>query len=400
MKNNWDEIIVDDLKDSSTHSIGMGPSGINIKTENYVPSGVPVVRGLNLNANRFLDEGFVYLTDEKANELRNANVYPNDLIFSHRGTLGQVGIIPHNARYNRYVISSSQMKLRCDPKIADPLFVFYYFKSQQGQHALLANKSTTSVRAISSPLTTLRTIRIPLPPLPEQRAISGTLGALDDKLELNHRMNHTLESIARTVFRQRFMKSEEVKGWKVGKLGDVADNIRRSVKVDKIDSETYHIGLGQMPRGSIALSEWGNASKLAWYKNIFKEGEILFGRLRPYYHKVGIAPIDGVCSVDILVIVPKAPVWYGFVLGHVSSVELIKYADAVSAGTKMPRTNWSDIANYKVKIPSVRLAREFNELFMPMAKIIRSNIMQSRALANLRDTLLPKLISGEVTVKT
>ncbi len=105
----------------------MGPFGSNIKTDNFVPAGVPIIRGVNLNADRFLDDEFVYLTDEKADELKSANAFPNDLVFTHRGTLGQVGIIPQNAKFKRYVVSQSQMKLRCNPQKAEPMFVFYFF---------------------------------------------------------------------------------------------------------------------------------------------------------------------------------------------------------------------------------------------------------------------------------
>jgi type I restriction enzyme S subunit len=244
----------------------------------------------------------------------------------------------------------------------------------------------------------LANLQCEAPPLPEQRAIAGVLGALDDKIELNRRMNRTLESIARAVFRQWFVEGEEVEDWEIGRMGSVAENIRRSASADEIDPETHYIGLEHMPRGSIALSEWGNASQLVSNKFIFKKGEFLFGKLRPYFHKIAIAPIDGVCSTDILVIAPKMLEWYGFVLGHISSVELINYTNAASTGTKMPRTNWPDIANYEVAIPPVEKAKEFNELFLPMAQRIRANIMVSRTLASLRDTLLPKLMRGEVRV--
>jgi type I restriction enzyme S subunit len=192
------------------------------------------------------------------------------------------------------------------------------------------------------------------------------------------------------------VENEEAEGWEVGRLGDVAEHIRRTANANDIDPRTNYIGLEHMPRGSVALSEWGEASELASNKFIFKEGEFLFGKLRPYFHKVGIAPVDGVCSTDILVIAPKSSEWYGFVLGHISSEELINYTNAASTGTKMPRTNWADIASYEVAIPPAKLAKEFNGIFLPMVQRIRANIMHSRTLAALRDALLPKLMRGEV----
>ncbi|MDL1909245.1 restriction endonuclease subunit S [Chloroflexi bacterium CFX6] len=280
-------------------------------------------------------------------------------------------------------------------KYADPIFLYYYLSNLYDHFRAMAH-GTIFDTVIGSGL---RALKINLPPLPEQRAIAGILGALDDKIELNRRMNRTLESMARAVFRQWFVEDEEIGDWEIGKLGDVAENIRRSANADEIEPETHYIGLEHMPRGSIALSEWGNASELASNKFIFKEGEFLFGKLRPYFHKVGIAPIDGVCSTDILVIAPKSPEWYGFVLGHISSVELINYTNAASTGTKMPRTNWTDIAHYEVVIPPMKLAKDYNEIFLPMAQRIRANIKESRTLASLRDSLLPRLMRGEVRVK-
>src|SRR5450759_5882012 len=102
-----------------------------------------------------------------------------------------------------------------------------------------------------------------------------------------------------------------------------------------------------MPKHCIALSEWGVADGVGSHKFEFSRGEILFCKLRPYFHKVGVAPLDGVCSMDILVITPKEPAWFGFVLGHVSSVELVNHTNAASTGTKMPRANWNDISRYE-----------------------------------------------------
>src|SRR5438445_4522365 len=126
-------------------------------------------------------------------------------------------------------------------------------------------------------------------------------------------------------------------GWCVGNIGEIAENPRRGILPPETKQGTPYIGLEHMPRRSIALSEWGDASKTVSNKFQFLKGEILFGKLRPYFHKVGVAAVNGVCSTDILVITPKSPEWYGLVLGHVSSDDFVDYADAASTGTKMPR---------------------------------------------------------------
>jgi len=154
-----------------------------------------------------------------------------------------------------------------------------------------------------------------------------------------------------------------------------------------------------MPKRCIALVAWDTAEGLESNKFMFRRGEILFGKLRPYFHKVGVAPTDGVCSTDIVVVTPRKMSWFGFVLGHVSSTEFVDYADGGSTGTKMPRTSWKEMARYPIVLPSEAVAGFFNDIIRPIVERIMANIHESRTLAALRDALLPKLVSGEIRVK-
>ncbi|PKQ18633.1 MAG: restriction endonuclease subunit S [Actinobacteria bacterium HGW-Actinobacteria-8] len=206
MTTSWPEVAIDDIAEE----IAMGPFGSDIKTDNFVPSGVPIIRGGNLTRGRFNGDSFVYLTEEKADSLRKANARPGDLVFTHRGTLGQVGLVPSGAQ-TRYVVSQSQMRLTCKSDVVDPAFLYYFFRSPAGQHELLANTSQTGVPAISRPVTSLKSMRVPLPPLDEQRRIAHILGTLDDKIELNRRMNETLEEMARALFKSWFVDFDPVR---------------------------------------------------------------------------------------------------------------------------------------------------------------------------------------------
>jgi type I restriction enzyme S subunit len=188
-------------------------------------------------------------------------------------------------------------------------------------------------------------------------------------------------------------------GWQVGALGDVAEHPRRGRRPTEIDPATPYIALEHMPKRSIALWDWGEANGLESNKFAFTRGEILFGKLRPYFHKVGIAPVDGVCSTDIVVVAPKTPEWMGFVLGHVSSEAFIGHTNAGSTGTRMPRTSWSEMGRYPMVLPPKGLAAAFTSHAGRVLARIIANIHESHTLAALRDTLLPKLISGELRVK-
>ena len=254
--------------------------------------------------------------------------------------------------------------------------------------------------------------RIPIcaPSLPIQCRIAAVLGALDDKIERNRQMNHTLELMIQAIFKSWFIDfdgyddlvdselGQVPKGWRVGTLGDVMTRKSTTIQPQDLAPDTPYIGLANMPEGSLALMEWGGAEEATSAKVSFSKGDILFGKLRPYFKKVGIAPIDGICSSDMLVIRAKDPRWYGFGLGLLTYDPFIEYTSAVSTGTRMPRVSWKAMAAYKVVIPPDKFAEEFNMTANAFAQRILLNIEESRTLFELRNTLLPKLISGELDV--
>lgn len=309
--------------------------------------------------------------------------------------------------------------------VREARFAYYLLKTLGLEHM----NSDSAVPGLNRDAAHARSVRIP--DAAHRAAIACILGALDDKMELNRRMNQTLEEMARAIFKSWFVDFDPVraktaghqppglaphiadlfpdafeqselgeipKGWRLGCFGDVAANHRRGVSPNEIDPTTPYIGLEHMPRRCVALDQWQTAESLGSGKFRFSKGEILFGKLRPYFHKVGVAPVSGICSTDILVITPKSCEWFGFVLGHVSSAEFVAYTSAVSTGTKMPRVNWGDMARYEIVLPPLALAAMYDARVEALIARMQANISESRTLAALRDTLLPKLISGELRV--
>ena len=151
-----------------------------------------------------------------------------------------------------------------------------------------------------------------------------------------------------------------------------------------------------MPRRSIALAEWETAIKVTSNKSAFKKGELLFGKLRPYFHKVGLAPLDGICSTDIAVVIPRNSNWAAFTLVCLSSDQFVNFTDRTSTGTKMLRTSWKTMGQYKVNLPSEQVARVFQSLLQSLLERVNRNIHEVCTLAQTRDLLLPKLLSGEI----
>jgi type I restriction enzyme, S subunit len=318
------------------------------------------------------------------------------------GTLGEVFYIkedfwPHN----------TTLYVR-DFKGNDPQFISYFLRTL----GLSAQNIAGAVPGVNRNALHLLPIRVPT--LPIQRKIVAILSAYDDLIENNTRRIKIVEEMAQAIYREwfvnfRFPGHEGVKmvetelglvpeGWEVKKLGEIAQDNRRNIQPDSVDPETPYFGLEHLPRKSIALSEWGKANEVQSTKFSFRKGEILFGKIRPYFHKVGVAPVDGVCSSDIIVITPKSPEYYAITLACVSSVPFVEQATITSQGTKMPRANWDVLTMYPVAIPPQPIISYFNQISSDIVDLIMNLIFRNRNLCQTRDLLLPKLVSGELDV--
>lgn len=280
---------------------------------------------------------------------------------------------------------------------------------------------------------------LPIPPQEVQSKISELLSAIDDKIELNRRMNETLEAMAQAIFRDWFVDFGPVRrkmagatdpvaimggltpdptraaelaalfpdtlgdddlpvGWTAGDFGDLATTAGESVDPTRLGEHTPYIGLEHMPRRSISLVNWDYAGKVSSQKSRFSCGQVLFGKLRPYFHKVGIAPVDGVCSTDIVVLDSRTDFDRELIACCASSDAFVAFTDLTSSGTKMPRTSWSHMKSYELAIADAPVRRAFSELIRPMHQKVVGSVGENRTLAETRDYLLPRLMSGEVRV--
>lgn len=383
MAGEWPTATIKELAEK----VAMGPFGSSIKVSTFVPDGIPVISGQHLHGVRLEDSDYNFITEDHAERLRNANVQRGDVVFTHAGNIGQVAFIPETSRYDRYVLSQRQFYLRCDRTKILSEFVAYYFHSPAGQHKLMANASQTGVPSLAQPVSYLRTIDIPVPPLPEQRAIAHVLGTLDDKIELNRKMNETLEEMARAIFDHFFPYSPEdnlPKGWRIGMIGDVAD-----------------IGSGKRPicRSDHMTSEmkvplYGGGGIMAYTANAHTKRPILLtGRVGT----LGMVfRISGPCwpSDNTLVITPRNESFYDFLYFTLRQVEF----EALNRGSTQPLVTQGDILRQRIVIPPKKVVEEFQSQTSLLFAMIQSTEYQSRTLATLRDALLPKLLSGEIGV--
>jgi type I restriction enzyme S subunit len=345
-----------------------------------------------------------------------------ELLITIVGTVGETAIVPQEmAGWN---VARAISVLPVKPEIGS-YWVQLGLRSP-AVTSMIQSRLNTTVQATLN-LGDLSRLPIVLPPPCVRQSIAAILGALDDKIELNRRMNETLDAMARAIFKDWFVdfgpsraKMEgrapylapdiwslfpdrlddegKPEGWRAGRLGDVAEQVGQTVSPETLDPNTPYIGLEHMPRRSIALSDWEGAGKVTSGKLAFRKSDFLFGKLRPYFHKVGIAPLDGICSTDIVVLNAREPSAAAFVLVCISQDEFVAFTERTSDGTKMPRTSWSRMERYGVCLPDQAALEAFNAIANPMLDRIVANIHESRTLAATRDLLLPKLMSGEVRV--
>ena len=253
-----------------------------------------------------------------------------------------------------------------------------------------------------------------VPDLAEQQRITAILSAYDDLIENNLQRIEILEEMAQNLYREWFVKFrfpgyEKVRmvdsplgkipeGWEVLKLGEIAQEVRRGVAKGKLEEPMPYVGLEHMPRKSLALDSWEVVTELGSNKLIFEPGEILFGKIRPYFHKVSVAPFHGICSADTIVIRPIDDNLSALVTAVVSNEDFVAHATATSNGAKMPRANWKVLVEYPVVRPTPDLLSQFSRMFGDVIKQQQILVKRNAVLRQTRDLLLPKLISGELDV--
>ena len=267
----------------------IGPFGSRMKSDAYTESGVPVIRGTNLTGGKVLSGDWVYVSEKTADDLANCCVFPGDLVFPHRGAIGEVGLVPDQCP--RYVMSSSLMTLSCDRAQADSDYVYYFFKSAVGRHELLKNSSQVGTPGIGQPLSTLRAIEVPLPAPDVQSAIAKVLGDLDAKIDLNRRINKTLEAMAQAIFQSWFVDFDPIKA-KIAAKAEGLDPLRAAMsaisgktdaELDALQPEQYEqlAATAALFPDEMQESEWGRIPKGWRFQSAETLAEVGIGKTPP-----------------------------------------------------------------------------------------------------------------------
>lgn len=370
-------------------------------------SGIPLIKGKNISSGHIDFESCDFISEKDHIKcVKRVKPQIDDVLFANIGSVGDVARVNDDRDFSIKNVAL----FRPDPGRIDPTYLYYLINSPAFKGVFLNVRSGAAQPFIS--LEAFRSHRFPYNPYRnQQEAIANILSTYDDLIENNRRRMALLEESARLLFQEwfvrlRFPGHEHTRivdgvpeGWRPKVLEDLCTEVRDTVLPEKLEPDTPYIGLEHMPRRSIALSEWGKSDQVMSTKHRFREGEILFAKIRPYFHKVGIAFVEGVASSDAIILQPLFDHLRGLVLMTVSSDPFIaEAAQTMREGSKMPRADWKLMKQYIVAVPPDGLLKTFNETISDITGQLKVLTFQNQKLRQARDLLLPRLMSGEIAV--
>src|SRR5690554_617183 len=410
-------------------SLISGPFGSNIGKKFFKTEGIPLIRGNNLSIgfNKFKDDGFVFVTKEKADEL-NCYAIKNDLVFTAVGTIGQAGIIDEKLKYDEYVISNKQLRVRLDTSIVEPLFAYYWFNSYWIQKLILQRNVGSTVPLIN--LSVLKGLPISMPQsLSYQNKVVDILENIYNKIEVNNKINKELEVMAKTLYDYWFvqfdfpdengkpykssggkmvynkeLKREIPEGWEVkeiNKLIEVKDGTHDSPKSIAEGHKlitSKHLkteGLDFKNANSISDEDYLNINK----RSKVDTGDILFsmiGNIGTVY-KVDEENIDFAIKNVALFKTSESQNLKNFIYMYLIGYDMQCYMANVISGSIQKFIGLGSLRQIPL-IYNEEVILNFNQITLPIFNQINNLKLENQKLAELRDWLLPMLMNGQVSV--
>lgn len=374
--------------------IAAGPFGSNLKVSCFTTTGFPIIDGANLKEFTVTDNITKFVSEDKARSLHRSIAKRRDVVVTISGNVGQVSYIPDNSQYAEYLCSQRQFRVTFDESKIYVPYLVYYLHSVEGQGKILAFANQTGVPALSQPLKNFRKIKINLPSLPEQKKIAAILSALDEKIAINRAINDNLEQQAMALYAEMFLNSSN---------NDVTSGTLSDIAV---------ITMGQSPSGS-SYNEDGVGE-------VFYQGRAEFGFRFPKRRLFTTEPKRMAETGDVLLSV-RAPVGdlnvayerccigrgLGAIhskTGHSSFVLYTMFAlrsqlDVFNGeGTVFGSINRDSLNAMPIAVPPMAEIDRFEAVAHPIDELIRANYEENCRLEAIRDSLLPKLMSGEINV--
>lgn len=399
-------------------AIVSGPFGSNIGSRFFVDEGVPIIRGNNLTfgERRFIDDGFAFLTEEKAKEFKNCQAVAGDLVFTAAGTIGQVGIIPEDTRFDRYVISNKQLRVRCDLTKVCPLFLFLWFTTEQMRQHMINQNRGCSIPLIN--LGTLRKLPVPLPPLSVQVHIAATISAYDELMENNRRRIALLEESARLLYREWFVRLRFPghqhcsvtdglpNGWERVAFPDAVDFLEgpglrnhqyreegipflniRTIKDDEIDfSKVQYLDDNEVESRYTHFL-------LAEDDHVVSSSGTL-GRVVT----IRACHLPVMLNTSLIRMRAKSRIATWFLKSYLKYGDFLDHVTSMATGAAQLNDGPMHLNALKLNVPSFTVLELFEEQASGIFRQIKTLLDINLKLRAARDLLLPRLMSGEVEV--
>ena len=393
----WEYVRADDFCDSVRDGTHDTPKPADI--------GYKLVTGKHIK-NGQIDPTDAYLISEadykKINE--RSLVEQWDVLMSMIGTVGEVAVVKN---LPDYAIKNVAL-FKCGGSETKGKWLSYYLQTPEARGHMSGNQKGSSQQFLS--LKQLRSLPVPNPDMAIMEAVVKTLSVYDDLIENNQKLIKLLEEAAQRLYKEwfvdlRFPGYENTpitdgvpEGWYKCTLNEICTVKKATVNAEKIAPDAPYIGLEHMPRVDFCLSAWGKAGDVTSNKFQYEENDIIFGKIRPYFHKVGFALNCGVVSTDSFVMVAKSSLW-GLLLMTVFDKAFVDYTyQTCKEGSKMPRADWKQMEKYPVLIPNQDILNQFEQYVWTVTRKIKALALQNHALSEARDRLLPKLMNGEIEV--
>ena len=386
----WDELTIGELP------LIIGDGNYSSKypsAKEFKVAGIPFISNKDIKNGRILSEDLRYISPEKHAELKKGHIKEHDILVSTRANIGDIAYV--DASFEDANINAQLVFLRCDEKKLHSKFL-YHLLSSKHYHSIFQNHASGSAQ-MQLPISALRDIPISFPEYDEQKAIAGVLSSLDDKIDLLHRQNKTLEAMAATLFRQWFVEQAQ-EDWEEVALEDVT---RRITDGAHASPSTVEVGL---PMASVKdMYQWGinTASCRQISQENFNElvrtdcrplkNDILIAKDGSYLKHVFVAEddMDVVILSSIAILRPNKK-YHPLLLATFLKLDSTREGLAnIVTGAVIPRIVLKDFRKYKLLLPPKQLQDQALTSIQPIYEKCWENDRQIRTLENLRDTLLP-----------
>lgn len=402
MENNWKEVYLGDISDVQT-----GPFGSQLKNEQYIKGGTPVVTVEHIKDFRITDFDYPSITDEDKDRLAKYLMKTDDILFTRVGSVDLSAYV--SEKQNGWMFSSRMLRVRTNEEVHSK-FLSYYFQQRSFRDYILNISVGATMPSINTSI--LKSLIISYPPLPEQKAIASVLSSLDDKIDLLHQQNQTLEALAETLFRQWFIE-EAKEDWEEVQLGDLVDVFNGvSYKSDDLNpSTTAMVTLKSFERnGGFRMDGFKEYTGKYKETHVVEEGDLVVAHTditqdaaligNPVLVKSHSNYDKLVISMDLVKVVSKNSNFTNeFLYLLMKTREFKEHALGYSNGSTVLHLSKKAIPEFELKLPPNELVHLFTEKVSHLIKKQFVNQNQIQTLTQMRDTLLPKLMSGEVRVK-